>query len=92
MVPNSNDWAQGWQVKKQGESEPLRQTDAPGKVEIGGVGQINIDRWGVLSTGEEAELVVKPEGKANTDPSARKLCIRSSRIFNKSANTDCDDD
>lgn len=51
VLPNSGNWAQGWQVKHTGKNEVLRQTDAPSKVTItlvGDKGGVDIDRWGML--------------------------------------------
>ncbi len=93
-------WGTGWKVTytQNGATNDLQLNAAPKKVTMtqsNGKVQLYADRWGMLAEANPGapvafDVLLKPEGKGDTDASAIRLCVASGgRIVQKQQGAAC---
>lgn len=98
----TSDWSSGWKVSltQNGTTTDLQVTAAPSNVDVSQSGSkttLYVDRWGMLSdaangSAQAMNFLLKPagSGKADTDPSAIRLCVNpGGRLQQQSKGANC---
>lgn len=97
-LETASTWDQGWSVRHTSSSDPLQQLSARTKLVLSqsaSLTKLYIDRWGMLSDTDggapaDLEFLIKPTGKADTAPSAIRLCVtKGGRIAQKKDGGSC---